>query len=80
MIFIYKFCKKENLIQPSGEPRGQHLGEFQQITSKLDMDSYFFIYQLNQLFVNNLISYYIILYYSSVFLGSGFHNPNYLEI
>ena len=32
--------KKINLIQPSGELRGQHLGEFQQRTSKLfDMDS-----------------------------------------
>ena len=26
---------KRNLIQPSGELRGQHLGEFQQRTSKL---------------------------------------------
>ena len=24
-----KFSRKENLIQPSGEPQGQHLGEFQ---------------------------------------------------
>ena len=41
VIFIYKYCKKENLIQPSRKPRGQHLGEFQQRTSKLkfDMDS-----------------------------------------
>jgi hypothetical protein len=23
---IYKFCRTENLILPSGEPRGQHLG------------------------------------------------------
>ena len=30
---MYKFYKKENLTQTSGEPRGQRLGEFQQRTS-----------------------------------------------
>ena len=40
VICIYKFCRKENLTQPSGEPRGQHLVEFKQRTLKLfDMDS-----------------------------------------
>ena len=41
VIFIYKFCKKANLIQPPGEPREQQLGEFQERTLKLifDMDS-----------------------------------------
>ena len=28
MVFIYKFCQKENLIQPLEEPREQHLDEF----------------------------------------------------
>ena len=71
--------QKENLIQPSGEPRGQHLGEFQQRTSKLkfDMDStYIFFDQQNP----GKIQYHIILLDSSVFLISGFHIPNYLEI
>ena len=27
MVFIYKFCKKEILIQPPGEPRKHKLGE-----------------------------------------------------
>ena len=27
MVNIYKFCKKEILIQPPGEPREQHLGD-----------------------------------------------------
>ena len=27
MIFIYKFCKKDILIQPPGEPREHHIGE-----------------------------------------------------
>ena len=27
MVNIYKFCKKEILIQQSGEPREQHLGD-----------------------------------------------------
>ena len=27
MINLYKFCKKEILIQPPGEPREQHLGD-----------------------------------------------------
>ena len=34
MLSIYKFCRKENLIQPPGEPRWQHLGEFKQSMSK----------------------------------------------
>ena len=27
MVNTYKFCKKEILIKPSGEPREQHLGD-----------------------------------------------------
>ena len=27
MVNIYKFCKKDILIQPPGEPREQHLGD-----------------------------------------------------
>ena len=27
MVNIYKFCKKDFLIQPPGEPREQHLGD-----------------------------------------------------
>ena len=27
MVNTYKFCKKEILIQPSGEPQEQHLGD-----------------------------------------------------
>ena len=29
MVFIYKFCKHENFIQPPGEPREQHLDDVQ---------------------------------------------------
>ena len=64
VISIYKFCRRENIIKPSGEPRRQHLGEFQQRTSKLfDMGLYFFVYQLN----SDTIRYHIILFDSSVF-------------
>ena len=27
MVNVYKFCKKEILVQPPGEPREQHLGD-----------------------------------------------------
>ena len=30
MVNIYKFCKKEILIQPPGEPREHHLGDVRQ--------------------------------------------------
>ena len=54
-IFIYKFCKKENLIQPSGEPRGQRTSIL-----KFDMDSFF----VSQLYPGTII-YIIILFNSS---------------
>ena len=45
MVNIYKFFKKEILIQPPGEPREQHLGdvrpkkfELQKISSKVFRD------------------------------------------
>jgi len=34
VVFIYKFCQKENLIKPPVELREQHLDEFRQRTSK----------------------------------------------
>ena len=35
MVNIYKFCKKDILIQPPGEPREQHLGDVQ--TKKFEL-------------------------------------------
>ena len=31
MVYFYKFCKKEILIQPPGEPREQHLDDVRPI-------------------------------------------------
>ena len=74
---MYKLCVKENLIQLSGEPRGQHLGEFQQRMLILIYIWYeLFVYHLNP----GMIQYNIILFDSFVSLGSGFKNLNYLEM
>jgi hypothetical protein len=39
MVNLYKFCKREILIQPPGEPREQHLGDVQPKKFKLQTET-----------------------------------------
>ena len=85
---IYQFCPKCILIQLPGEPRDQNL-----IQASLNLPKvyiYFYLKKKRSAHKEHLqgevlqgrskSKYHIILFYSSVFMGPGFPNPNYLEI
>ena len=62
-IFSVKFGRKENLILPSGEPRGQHLGDFFNKERNCMIWTLFLCFSTKSTQFNIILSYLIVMYF-----------------